>query len=323
MKLLFVGDVMLGRLVNDSLKSVSPEYPWGDTLPLFKATDVRICNLECVIADSGEPIPKTFNFRSDAKNIAVLKTAHIDMVSLANNHALDYGPEALEEMIGHLDDAGIAHAGAGVNAAAARASTHISVHGATVALLSFTDYAGRDWEAGRETPGVRYCPVDLENVCARVLIEDVRMARVNAEIVVTSAHWGSNWGYAPEKEHQKFAHALIEAGADIVFGHSAHVFRGIELFKGRLIIYSAGDFIDDYAIDKIERNDESFVFVVEFNDSRVVRIRMYPIIIDNFQARLAPYVRAKTIATRMEALSKECGTTAWWNEEIKALEIIF
>ena len=93
MKILLVGDVMLGRLVNEVLKHEPPGYPWGDTSAIFKKADLRICNLECVISDKGQPwtiTPKIFHFRTDYKNIAVLKKAQINMVSLANNHVLDY-----------------------------------------------------------------------------------------------------------------------------------------------------------------------------------------------------------------------------------------
>ncbi|HYB90287.1 MAG TPA: CapA family protein, partial [Candidatus Binataceae bacterium] len=116
MKLLFVGDVMLGRLVNDLLERVPADYPWGDTLPLFAQADWRACNLECVISDRGEPwgiTPKAFHFRSDAKNIATLESARIDAVSLANNHTLDFEYGAMFEMLRLLDAAGIQHAGAG------------------------------------------------------------------------------------------------------------------------------------------------------------------------------------------------------------------
>ena len=114
--LLLVGDVMLGRLVNEVLKVEPPAYPWGDTLPLFQQANVRLCNLECVISDGGTPwsaTPKIFHFRSDAKNVAVLQAAHIDAVSLANNHILDFDVEGLLEMRHHLEHAGIHAAGAG------------------------------------------------------------------------------------------------------------------------------------------------------------------------------------------------------------------
>src|SRR5882762_11252716 len=118
MRLALVGDVMLGRLVNQILTGTPPEYPWGDTLPILHQADWRFCNLECVISDWGEPwsvTPKVFHFRSDARNIAVLQTAHIDAVSLANNHTLDFEYTAMLDMLGLLDRAGIGHAGAGVN----------------------------------------------------------------------------------------------------------------------------------------------------------------------------------------------------------------
>src|SRR5260370_198024 len=117
MRLIFVGDVMLGRLVNQVLRSNPPAYPWGDTLPQFQRADVRICNLECVISDRGIPwatTPKVFHFRSDTKNIESLKAASIDAVSLANNHVLDFGYEAFSSMMNTLKQGGIHSAVAGM-----------------------------------------------------------------------------------------------------------------------------------------------------------------------------------------------------------------
>jgi poly-gamma-glutamate capsule biosynthesis protein CapA/YwtB (metallophosphatase superfamily) len=118
LKLALAGDVMLGRGVNELLKRAPADYPWGDTKLLFEQSDWRACNLECVISDCGVPwwaTPKAFHFRSDAKNIATLKEARIDAVSLANNHTLDFEYEAMFEMLRLLDQAGIQHAGAGVD----------------------------------------------------------------------------------------------------------------------------------------------------------------------------------------------------------------
>lgn len=115
MRLLFVGDVMLGRLVNRTLRREPAAYPWGDTLPVFQGADLRLCNLECALSDRGALwTAKAFHFRSDAKNCAVLGTAHIDAVSLANSLALDYGAEALADTLTVLEAAGVRHAGARV-----------------------------------------------------------------------------------------------------------------------------------------------------------------------------------------------------------------
>jgi poly-gamma-glutamate capsule biosynthesis protein CapA/YwtB (metallophosphatase superfamily) len=144
MTLLFVGDVMLGRLVNAVLQEKAPAYPWGDTLLLFQDADERFCNLECVISDRGTPwsaTTKVFRFRSDAKNIATLKAAHIDAVSLANNHSLDFADEGLLHTMSNLDAAGIHYAGAGMTLTEAFAPAIWETKGKKLALVAFTDCA--------------------------------------------------------------------------------------------------------------------------------------------------------------------------------------
>lgn len=314
---------MLGRLVNQFLKRELPAYPWGDTLLIFKKAHLRICNLECVISDRGSPwnkTPKVFHFRSDAKNIETLKSAEINAVSLANNHALDFEYEAMFEMLRILDGAGIYHAGAGANFEEAARPSLFEVSGKKIALIAFTDNEP-DWEATAERPGVFYVPIDLEDDRAKRLFEIVRQTKKEADIIIASAHWGPNWGYRPRKNQIPFGHLLIDSGADIVFGHSCHVFQGIEIYRGRPILYSTGDFIDDYAVDGIERNDESFIFLIEISDNKTFRLRLYPTIISDFQARLAEKNEAKKIALKMENLCKELNTSAVWHEKESYLEI--
>src|SRR5947209_2091141 len=142
LKLLFVGDVMLGRLVNRTLKHMLPEYPWGDTPSLFYEADTRICNLECAITDWGAPwsaYPKAFHFRSDAKNVAVLKAAQIDAVSLANNHILDFEYEGLFHTLNILTASGIHYAGAGRDIREASEPAIWDVKGKVLGLIALTD----------------------------------------------------------------------------------------------------------------------------------------------------------------------------------------
>lgn len=319
-RLLFVGDVMLGRLVNDRLKTVSPHHPWGNTLSVFKSADVRICNLECVMADGGRPWqPKVFNFRSDAKNVQVLKAAGIDCVSLANNHTLDYHYDALIEMLGVLDRAGIKHAGAGDNIRNAMRPATFTAGGLRIGFISFTDNEPQ-WEATPYRPGVFYVPVDLTDRRAKKLLKIVAHVKARVDCLVVAAHWGPNWGYRPQPEHIPFAHALVEAGADIIFGHSCHVFQGIEFYWGAAILYSCGDFVDDYMVHEIERNDQSFIFIVEIEDRQIVRLKLYPTIITRHsQAKLTP--NGKEIARKMQALCEEFGAEAVWRETEGYLEI--
>lgn len=310
LKLLFVGDVMLGRLVNENLKNKPLQYPWGDTLGIFRSSDFRICNLECVISDKGEPwseTAKVFHFRSDAKNVEVLKAAGIDFVSLANNHALDFGYRAMFDCIDILDKAGIGHAGAGSNFAQASTVATKEVSGLRIGMVAFSDNEP-DWEAKDNVPGIFYVPTDFGDKRAERVFEIIEKAKRKVDLLIVSAHFGPNWGYRPPNEHPPFAKALIDAGSDIIFGHSGHVFRGIEIYKKRPIIYSAGDFIDDYAVDEKERNDQSFVFVVEMQDQKITGLRLYPAVIQDMQANLANGFNRGQIASKMRKLCAELGT---------------
>lgn len=323
-RLLFVGDVMLGRLVNDVLRRADADYPWGDTKALFRAADWRCCNLECVISDRGRPwsqSPKAFHFRSDAKNVAVLKAAAVDAVSIANNHVLDFEYDAMREMLAVLDEAGIRRGGAGADLAEAARPAISRVKGSSVGLIAFTDNEPQ-WEAGPQTPGIFYSPIDMSDERARMLFETVREAREQADLVVVSAHWGPNWGYEPLAGHVRFGHALIDAGADIIFGHSCHVFQGIELYKGRPIMYSTGNFVDDYAVDEIERNDESLIFMLEMDGARMTRMMLRPTVIADCRAQLAQGERAREIALKMARLCERRATPARWLEAQTILEIL-
>ncbi len=318
--LALIGDVMLGRGVNETLGRLPPESPWGDTLSVLRSADFRICNLECAISDRGSPQEKKFCFRSDARNIAVLEAGRINAVSMANNHALDFGCEALADTLALLDRAGIAHAGAGANLDQAFAPGIASMRGTKIGLLSFTDNEPL-WEAGRERPGIAYVPVDLTEDRAMRLLRAVESARREVDILVVAAHWGRNWGYRPPHPHFAFGRELIERGADIVFGHSAHVFRGVEIYRGRPILYGTGNFIDDYAVDSEERNDESFIFMVDIDAAGPRAMHLHPTVIHYCQAALASNERVHAIMSKMVQLSREMGTTIAASRTLNVLEL--
>lgn len=323
MRLLFVGDVMIGRLVNDALTHEAASYPWGDTLGLFRHADWRICNLECAISDRGTPwreTPKRFHFRTDAKNVDVLKAAQIDCVSLANNHALDFGYDALEDTVRILSEARILHAGGGPNARIAQYAPRIDIAGLKVGFVAFTDNMPV-WEATADKAGVYFVPVDLHDPRMQQLLRKLRAIRDEVDLLIISAHWGPNWGYDPPAEHRVAGHAFIDHGADIVFGHSAHICRGIEIYKRRPILYSTGDFIDDYAIDPAERNDRSFIFCVDTDGAEITRIDLHPTIIGDFQARRARGEDRNGSTATMARLCEALGTQFTWNDRAQCLRI--
>ncbi len=308
MRLVLVGDVMLGRLVDERLAAVPPAYPWGDTLPVLRSADGLFINLECVISDRGAPHPgKTFTFRAAARNVEVLLRARVTAASLANNHSLDYGPEALEDCLAILRERGIHPAGAGPSRDAARRPAACRAGGARIAFVAFTDNEP-GWEAGPGTPGVFYVPLAGSDPRLEALLSTVAEARRASDLVIVSAHWGPNWGRDPLPEHVRAAHLLADAGADVVFGHSPHVVRGIELYRDRPILYSCGDYVDDYAVDPVERNDESCAFCLDYEGTRLRRIVLVPTLIGACQARVAGGRARARIADRIRRLCAALGT---------------
>src|SRR5918995_3287907 len=309
-----VGDVMLGRGVNAALRILRPEQPWGDVLPLLVSADLRIINLECALTDHEQPwtrTPKVFHFRADYSAIEVLQAARVDCCSLANNHTLDFEERGLLDTLEHLKAAGIQYAGAGLDreqAARPALLTARSDRTSRVALLAFTDneppFAARP---GR--PGTNYLPVSLEpDVLRRVEAVVTAVREAGADTVVFSNHWGPNMVQRPSVLFRQFARAVIERGVDVYYGHSAHVFQGVEIYRGKPILYDTGDFIDDYAVDPRLRNDWSFLFRVSMEEGRFERLDLTPVKLSYARVDLATGGEREIILDRMERLSAEMGT---------------
>ena len=304
------GDVMLGRLVAAKLQRFGPLHPWGNVIPHLGAADLRIINLECVIARSGVPWSrwrKVFHFRADPLAIESLKKAGVDCVVLANNHVLDYEEEALVEMLGLLEQAGIRYVGAGRNLEEAARPAMLQARGLRIAIVAFTDNEP-GWAATATTPGTNYIPISLEETSLKPVREAISRARAaGANLVIFSIHWGPNMVTRPSTLFRKFARAVMDAGADIYHGHSAHVFHGIEIYKGKPIIYDAGEFVDDYAVDPELRNDLGLLFRLQVIDSRIQGIDLTPVSIVDCQVNLAIEAKHEIIARRIQALSAEMG----------------
>ncbi|MBI2942085.1 MAG: CapA family protein [Chloroflexi bacterium] len=254
---------MLGRLMNDMLAAEGPLYPWGDTLPLLRSADLAIVNLECVISDRGQRwsrTPKVFHFRALPPALDSLEAAGIDVVGLANNHVLDYEEVALLDMLERLRLRSIASAGAGRDLAEATRPAVVTASGVRVAVLALTDNEP-GWAAARDRPGTHYIPISTDKPVRQHMANCIDEARQRADFVVVSAHWGPNMVLRPPPHHRAFAHMVIDLGVDLFVGHSAHVFQGIEWHDGKPILYDAGDFVDDYAVDPVLRNDWALLFL--------------------------------------------------------------
>jgi poly-gamma-glutamate synthesis protein (capsule biosynthesis protein) len=308
--LAFGGDVMLGRLVNTTIREHGPRHIWGDTLPRLKAADATLVNLECVIAGGGEPFRprRVFYFRGDPGVVEALGVAGIDYVSMANNHAMDFRADALLETIRHLDGHGIAHAGAGANLGEAAKPALIEAGDLTIGIVAFADHF-RQYAADEAAPGTNVIDIEVEDGTLGRVREAIRAARAQgADLVVFSIHWGPNMRPAPTPEFVEFAHAVMDGGADIFHGHSAHLFQGVEIYKGKVILFDSGDLIDDYYVDPKLRNDQQMLFVVTVTDGRMQRVDLIPLHIHRMQVNRAQGETFDLISERIRRLSKPFGT---------------
>jgi poly-gamma-glutamate synthesis protein (capsule biosynthesis protein) len=300
--LAFVGDIMLGRGVNAEVPRKAPEEFWGSALPVLRGADAVVGNLESAITRHTTPwrrTPKVFHFRADPPAVELLKVANVRCVSLANNHVLDYETEGLLDTLRHLDDAGIARAGAGRDPAEAIAPAVIDVAGLRVAIVAATDNEP-EFAAAPGRPGTCYFDIGRDpNTLTRLREVAARARQSGAGLVVLSLHWGPNMVSVPPAAFQSFAREAL-AFADLIHGHSAHVFQGVEQRGGKFILYDTGDFLDDYAVDENLRNDWSFIFLFDVaSDGAIQRLRMLPVLLEFARVDLAKGSQFREICASM------------------------
>jgi poly-gamma-glutamate capsule biosynthesis protein CapA/YwtB (metallophosphatase superfamily) len=234
-------------------RPVGSAYVWGHALEEWDriAPDVRIANLETSVTTSNEYWPgKDVHYRMNPDNVACLAAAKFDCWSLANNHVLDWGHAGLVETLQTLNAAGLKYAGAGTNQKEAAAPVVLEILGkGRVIVFSFgsvTSGIPYSWAAQEHRAGVNLLADMSENEVRRIQ-QDVAKVKRHNDLVVASIHWGPNWGYEISEARRTFAHRLIDsAGIDLIHGHSSHHVLGMEVYRGHLILYGCGEFLDDY-----------------------------------------------------------------------------
>ena len=302
--LALAGDTMLGRKVAERLGSVSPRSLVSPELvEIARGADLFLLNLECCISERGEPWPapgKAFFFRAPPAAVEVLAGLGVDCVTLANNHALDFGRQALLDTFDRLASGGIEWAGAGPDLDRARRPVVLSSNsGFRLAVVAATDHP-EDFAAGPTTPGVAFA--DLRSEVPSWLIEAI--ATVEADAVLVTPHWGPNMTASPVPHVRRAGMAFAGAGASLVAGHSAHVFHGVE----RAILWDLGDFLDDYAVDPVLRNDLGLLFLVTLDQGGPRRLEAVPLRLDYCSTRLAADEDARWIADRFRDACAKMGT---------------
>lgn len=311
LRVMFGGDVMLGRIVAQYIGTHGVDYPLGRIAALMRVADVTVVNLECAITSSTQPwrgVPKAFYFGTPPEAAQSLENAGVDLVSLANNHTLDFNTEGLHDTLRHLDAHGIAHAGAGANKHAARVPACVERGGVKFGMVAYCDHQ-EDFAAGDNQPGIAYLDLaDEQRTLAEIGKARSALRDNGVHWPILSLHWGSNWAERPSRYFIKLARAAIDMGYGIVFGHSAHLFQGIEIYRGRPIIYAAGDLVDDYYVDPGFRNDHQLLFKLELTRASLLRINLYPVFIGQCRTERATGEQFDYIARRIMRLCAELGT---------------
>jgi poly-gamma-glutamate capsule biosynthesis protein CapA/YwtB (metallophosphatase superfamily) len=306
MRLALAGDTMLGRGVAEAISHdpgralLAPEV-----VDAAAEADLFLLNLECCISDRGRRWPdprKPFFFRAPPEAAFLLAELGVDCVTLANNHALDFGEDALEDTFRHLSAAGIAWVGAGASLAAARGPVRLSAEGEHLEVVAFSDHPAA-FAAGERTPGIAYA--DLRSTGIPAWVRSV-LRETRADTVLVMPHWGPNMAPSPRRYVRRAAEQLVAGGAGLVAGHSAHVFHGV---SGR-VLYDLGDFLDDYAVDAALRNDLGLLFLVTLEESVPREVQAVPLKLDYCHTRLATPEEAAWIAHRFRTACRELGADA-------------
>lgn len=323
---MFGGDVMLGRLVGDEIRKRGYIHPLGGIAQLMSSADITIVNLECAITSSRtlwHGADKAFYFGAPPEAVKSLVEAGVDMVSFANNHSLDYDYEGLVDTLKYLKTNNIKYSGAGANTKESLRPAFIEKKGIKIGMVSYCDHQG-DFAATDTMPGIAYLDMDDEQLTIDTWRRELEIIKEGgADWPVLSLHWGPNMVERPSKYFIKLAHAAIDMGYRIIFGHSAHVFHGIEIYKGSPIIYSTGDLVDDYYVDSYFKNDHSLLFEMEISKFSLKKLTLHPVFIEECQVSPAKGRQTVYIAGKMTELCAELGTTIRYQDDTGSLEVLF
>jgi poly-gamma-glutamate capsule biosynthesis protein CapA/YwtB (metallophosphatase superfamily) len=254
-----VGDIMLAGRWAPTLRKTGYGFPFGGVTSELANGDINLANLESPIARCGtEFCSKKFRFRAVPEVARAVRSAGFNLVTLANNHSMDFGWPALAETCRHLGDAGIAWIGAGENLDEARRMALYTVKGKKIAFLGYSLTQPTEFFAGRNRPGTAPGYVNVVTV-------DVAKARREADYVIVSFHWGKEASGTVQAYQRDTAHRAIEAGADVIIGHHPHVLQGVERYKGGIIFYSLGNFT---FANKSKTADVSAIVRLRLNDAQ-------------------------------------------------------
>lgn len=297
-----VGDIMLAGSGAATFARAGFQYPFAATSHELRRADISIGNLEAPLATGGDEFTdKKFRFKVNPKAAGALKKAGFSVLTLANNHIMDFGSRGLRETLESLDRHAVSYAGAGEDIEAARRPALLERNGKKVAFLSYSLTQPVEFFAGVDRAGTA-------PGYPRFFREDIRKARSFADYVVVSFHWGEERAVHPKTYQTEAARRAVDAGADLVIGHHPHVLQGVERYRGGLILYSLGNF----AFGSLSRHADTSVMARVVLDGGVREVELIPLNVRNTEVRFQPNFlkgkRAREVISRLNALSRQWRT---------------
>jgi len=257
---------MLSRGVDLWMQKEGHLYPFKNIAEITNSAEVVFGNLESPLSRRGSKGGKIYSFRGNPESVKGLIYAGFKVLNLANNHSYDYGREAFEETLKLLNQNNIQTIGAGKNLKEARKPAIFNLDNLKVASLGY-DLSPGAFYAGENNPGIAKAKSSW-------IIEDIEKVKRDVDLVIVSFHWGIEYENFPTEYQKSLAHMAVDCGADIVVGHHPHTFQGIELYKGKIIAYSLGNFVFD---QKDIKNNQSLILKVIFTEERLLRVEIIPI----------------------------------------------
>jgi poly-gamma-glutamate synthesis protein (capsule biosynthesis protein) len=279
------------------------DYPFAATAPLLQQAHLAIGNLEAPLTSGGvEFRDKRFRFRAPPAAAIALQRAGFSVLTLANNHMLDFGPTGLQDTQLALGNASIAVVGAGPSLAAAREPAYLDRAGRRIAVLAYSLTLPTEFFATASRAGT--APAD-----ERIILADIKRARQQADLVIVAVHWGGELEQTPRRNQRRLAHQFIDAGATVVLGHHPHVLQGVEQYGNGVICYSLGNFTFG---SSGRPGATSMIAMITIPDAGHPELAVIPLTVDNratnYQPRPLTGPPAAVAMTTLDRLSRPLGT---------------
>lgn len=276
--ILAVGDVYIGGSAEFYLKKNGYSYPFRETENIIRNSDIALANLEAPLTESVNVLmEKKFVLKTAPAAANAIKTAGFDVVTLANNHIMDYGADGLKDTIDLLDKAGIKHTGAGQDLKEARTPAILNIKGTRVAFLAYSNVFPEEFYATENSAGT-----------AQGLYEhiksDIKNISKHLDILVVSFHWSEELARHPKEYQIRLAHLAIDNGADLVVGHHPHVIQGVERYKDGIVFYSLGNF----AFGSFGQTPEGIMAIVKLSKGRIISAEIIPLNVNNKEVFFQP-----------------------------------